>query len=478
MKNIIKFINEWGVPLIILSLPLYLVRFKILGVPATLLELIFAIVFLSWFLENYQGLKSRIKSKISNRARQIDEKEAQVKNYPFSVFIILFLLSSFIALTTAGFSFQALGVYKAYFIEAVLFFVLTFNYFKKEENRERVFWALAISAFVVSVIAIFQKISGIYWTGGVGEERVTSIFLYPNALGLYLGPIATFLYFYFLELIQGFSAKGGSAPGGKDSKIQRFKAVFIGLSFILSFLSIYFAKSEAGLAAVLISIFIGSIFVSKRLAIVFIVFLFIGSAVIFSNTNSKNFIFEKAQLKDFSGEVRKQQWRETVEMLKNDQKYILGCGLSGYQECVEPYHQEGIFFNKDKDPDFRRKIVIFDDQYRAERWRPVEIYMYPHNIFLNFWVEIGILGLVAFLGILIQFFYFSFKIIGSWKLKIENSGSNNNRILLIGIMAVMIEILIHGFVDVPYFKNDLAFLFWLFVAMMGVYWVENKRIIR
>jgi hypothetical protein len=32
----------------------------------------------------------------------------------------------------------------------------------------------------------------------------------------------------------------------------------------------------------------------------------------------------------------------------------------------------------------------------------------------------------------------------------------------------MIAIVIHGLVDVPYFKNDLAAMFWLMIALMGV----------
>ena len=36
------------------------------------------------------------------------------------------------------------------------------------------------------------------------------------------------------------------------------------------------------------------------------------------------------------------------------------------------------------------------------------------------------------------------------------------------LMASMIALLVHGLVDVPYFKNDLAVLFWLLIGMMIV----------
>jgi len=177
--------------------------------------------------------------------------------------------------------------------------------------------------------------------------------------------------------------------------------------------------------------------------------------LVFYNSGFKAFVLEKAQLKDFSGEVRKQQWRETGEVLKSPKSFILGCGLSSYQECVRPYHQEGIFFNAERDPDFRRKIVIYNDEYRGKYWRPTEIYMYPHNIVLNFWVELGLLGLLAFFGLIVQFFYLSI-------ILLKGDITETKRIIILGLLFGLLEMLIHGLVDVPYFKNDLSFLFWIF----------------
>ncbi|MDA3840548.1 MAG: O-antigen ligase family protein [Patescibacteria group bacterium] len=466
-------INKYGLPILIAGLPLYLVRFKIFGVPTTLLELMFWFVFLSWFFNNFKSIKERIKNK-----SKIENRKSKIGIYPFSILIILFVISSFIALTMSGFSITALGIYKAYFIEAILFYVLAFNYFKNRENREKVFWALAISAFVISVFAIYQKVTGNFIVNPFWQNeatrRVTSFFLYPNALGLYLGPITTLLFFLLVKKTKELITNYELRITNKWFNLELLKIIFYLFTFIFSLLSIYFAKSEAALGAILISIFFGSLFISKRFAIGFILLGLISGVVIFTNTNLRTFALEKIQLKDFSGEVRKQQWRETTEMLKNNGA-ILGVGLSGYQKAVNPYHQEGIFFNESRDPDFRRKIVIFDDKYRAEHWRPVEVYMYPHNIILNFWVELGLLGVIAFFGLVIQFFYFGAKLIQNSKFKIQNSSLKNNKILIIGVMFSMVEILIHGIVDVPYFKNDLSFLFWLIFAMMGVYWVEYKN---
>jgi O-antigen ligase len=69
---------------------------------------------------------------------------------------------------------------------------------------------------------------------------------------------------------------------------------------------------------------------------------------------------------------------------------------------------------------------------------------------LNFWSEIGLFGLLAFLGIIVWFY----------KIGIRNREYGISIIL----MAAMTALLVHGLVDVPYFKNDLSVLFWILVA--------------
>lgn len=79
---------------------------------------------------------------------------------------------------------------------------------------------------------------------------------------------------------------------------------------------------------------------------------------------------------------------------------------------------------------------------------------HPHMLFLDIWLRMGVLGLVAFAGL-------------CWRM---------GRLLLpllhgetmvpwgVGIAAAMCAALFHGFVDNFYFVPDLAFAFWLFLA--------------
>ena len=142
---------------------------------------------------------------------------------------------------------------------------------------------------------------------------------------------------------------------------------------------------------------------------------------------------------------------------------LAGAGLAGYQTAIKPYHQEGIFFNFDNDPNFRNNLVFGGADYKAKHWQPTEIYLYPHNFFLNFWSETGLLGLVAILLILIKFF--------TDYLRTDEA----RRPLYLILISVMIAIVVHGLVDVQYFKNDLSVLFWLVVGMGVVVKSEGQR---
>jgi len=66
-------------------------------------------------------------------------------------------------------------------------------------------------------------------------------------------------------------------------------------------------------------------------------------------------------------------------------------------------------------------------------------------------------------------------LIRNFKLEIRNSeGEKSNKFIVIGLMCSMIVIIIHGLVDAPYFKNDLAMMFWLLVALAGMINLDLK----
>lgn len=126
--------------------------------------------------------------------------------------------------------------------------------------------------------------------------------------------------------------------------------------------------------------------------------------------------------KGWSGQVRLFIWRESWAMLKDHP--VMGAGFGGYPTVFKPYHKA----------------------------KAIEIFQYPHTILFNFWSETGMFGVLVFGWI-----------VATWiRLVYRASGWKG---LLAGI-APLCVVLIHGLVDVPYFKNDLAIAFWMLAWAM------------
>ena len=432
---------DWAVLLIIVGLPTYLIRFQVLELPLTFLETMILIAFFVWFLKTFwPGLKKNLK-----------ERSART-NYPYSIEIILMLIISLLAVGTAGGSASALGIWKAYFFEPILLFILLFNVLKDKKDWLKILNAFALAVATVSLLAIFQRLTGLFIANPfwAAEEtrRVVSFFGYPNAVGLYLAPL--------IMVLSG----GLAALNWQDGILvrDRLKKIWFSLTIIISILAIYFAKSEGALIGLVAGFFIfGLCFGRKTRITILILTVLIGAGLYFS-TPVRSLIIEKATLSDLSGSIRRQQWKETWAML-SDGRIISGAGLNNYQKAIKPYHQEGIFFNRDHLENFDTR-AYGSAELRAKYWQPVEIYLYPHNIWLNFWSELGIAGALLFVWISGKYLFLSWRL--NQKLKRKN---DPNKYLALGLLTAMLVVIIHGLVDVPYFKNDLAAMFWIIIAL-------------
>ncbi len=109
--------------------------------------------------------------------------------------------------------------------------------------------------------------------------------------------------------------------------------------------------------------------------------------------------------------------------------------------------------------DFKPDYLAFINQLPADR-QPIEReVLRPHNVYLEFWLETSILGLIAFLWLILIFFHDTRRLYAT----------NPRYSLVIPTAAAMTAILLHGLVDTPYFKNDLSLLFWVLIIFNAIY---------
>ena len=414
--------HQWGLYLILLLLPSYQIRLNILGIPSTLLEWMIIITAIAWLLPILRTSKfSWVKLKLALKDENKNNPIPRAFAYP----IILFLIASWISVSVSHNTNVALGLWKAYFFEAIIFFIICV-YLLTQKKYQTAINFLAGLVIVNGLFGAYQYFTGHFipnpfWAQEIGR-RIVGLYDYPNANSLLVAPLVPL---FFVSLISKL----------KEKKYQEI--ILLGAAIILSLLTIYWSKSMGGAIGVAVSAFAGLLIYKKTRLATFIIMIMAVAVFPFTPLKQKAITTYNSTKKvhlpinPTSWQIRAQQWRETVSMLKESPIY--GAGLGNYKEAVNIYHANN----------------------------HIEIFLYPHNVFLNFWSEIGLVGLIAFIWLIIVFFQFCWQ---TYKI---------NPLLTAGLACAMIALLVHGLVDVPYFKNDLALLFWFIVA--GVIVIRNRK---
>ncbi|MGE5425632.1 MAG: O-antigen ligase family protein [Bacillota bacterium] len=434
---------DWALFILLASLPVYLLRLDLGPIPSTALELMILITAFFWILKEKPWKRFRASA-----------WKARRQKYPYSFEIVGILIAAWAGLAIAGFDNSALGIFKAYFLEPVLVYMMVVS--RSKGSDRKYLWALGLSAGVISAVAIYQQLTGefinnSFWAE-ISQRRVTSFFPYPNAVGLFLGPIVMMLFGLLF-----------SYPNRTDL-LRALKKLALVIIILASLAAIFFARSEGALIGIAAGTFMTMLLYNKQSRRLALAGTLAVIAVLSLYQPAWQYIEKKATLMDLSGQIRRQQWKETFQMLEEG-RMISGAGLDNYQEAVSPYHQEGIFVKND-DPDWQRKVV-WNDEYRKQVWQPVEIYKYPHNIFLNFWSEITLFGALLFTWLIGRFFYES--------IRLQKKLERDKRMIVLGLIGAMTVLVVHGLVDVPYFKNDLSILFWIIIAAFGIIKIKARK---
>jgi len=393
----------WANFLIIILLPTYLFRSTILWLPLTYLEICIWLVFVALIIRM-----------IVNKEKVITHSQ-----YPYKWPILIILLASTISIFISSDLIAAAGIWKAYFVEAIMFFIVLINTVKTKKDRDIILWGLGLSTLSISLLAIFQKFTafGIAESAWVAADirRVNAMFTSPNSVGLFLAPIMAIYLGWLLNDI-------------KNKSLKLASLVKLIILVIASLAVIYTVSQGAWLGLLAALVFICFFGLSKKWTTVAVIVLTI---LIFLIPQTRNQVVPLITFQDASGQNRLVLIRGSLDYLTDNAKnFVFGAGLSGFSDVLDT---------------FRNPLKM-------------EPLIYPHNIFLNFWMEIGLLGLFGFGWLIFEFFKKGF-------IKLSVGDFGPSRLLMIGIIAAMITILVHGLIDVPYFKNDLSVLFWIIISL-------------
>lgn len=398
--------------------PTYLLRVPIGGIPFTVFELNVWALVIAWLVRHARAM----------RAVGLPPYRLAMSNAnpfaPYLLAIVFWLLVATVAAVFSPNTARALGIWKAYFIEPVLLFAIGVLVFRKHAER---FWpvhALGVTVVALGVLTIAQWFTGFGVPAAYAAmDRMTAFFPYPNAVGLFAAPVVVAFITWIMY--------GWEIHVRDEHAIWKWTVVLLGST------AIALSQTKGALIGVVVGTIVAALLVLqgwRRWTVAGLLLATIGAACVLPAT--RNLIVSQLTFSSPSGIMRRVVWEESVAMLKDN--WITGAGLAGYQTALEPYHEP---WRKDVSP------------YK------LEIFLYPHNVILNVWSELGLAGVIVFVWLLGAFFTIT------WR--------QRRQPLSVMALAAMVALLVHGLVDVPYFKNDLAVLFW---TIMALPLLERRRV--
>ncbi len=303
---------------------------------------------------------------------------------------------------------------------------------------EKIVGALLLSGVVVCAIGLYQYVTGdVIVADGVG--RLTAVWGSPNNVGLYLGrllPVA--LAFVFLlsdNRAQRTDARQGITDEGRRTNDERrTKAVRVvcaglvglfGVTILLTFSrGALFVGVPASVLFVMVGLWLRSHVLSRRAWVV------IGIGMVAATLAIVPFLFSERMGSLGTAFTRVAVWTSAVNMIRDHP--LLGVGLDNF-------------------------LYEYPKYILPEAWAEPNL-SHPHNFVLDFWVRLGLGGVLIFGWMVVAFYR------GAWKL-FMTTGDAFTRALMLGLMASVVDMLAHGLIDASFFVVDLAYVFMVTLAL-------------
>ncbi len=388
--------------------PAYVIRFNFLGFPTDVLMMwIFFVwlVFYGWLIAKKRlGEFFRFKELLDRKV---------------SVWVGLFFLSGIIALLVEHPNRANLGQFIVLFLQPIsLFFIAGFIFKQSPKTKS---WLLATSYSLLAIsglYAILQYFTLIglpvaWWGNSVEPKRALAFFVHPNFYALWCAPLLALL----LPDI-GTKIKSWSAVNRKSLMVNRSSA----LAWLLGAIGLLLSLSRSGWLGLSAAIVVYVIIAADAKVRKIIFALAVAAVLIVAAVPNLRWRVLLPFYGEKSADSRIELWDDGFKGIK--QSPIFGIGLTGFAK-----------------------------EYATINIDPtLDPHNFPHNIFLDFWVETGLLGLISFVGLASLFIYRGLK--------------NRGNLFALAVSLFLIALLAQGQVDNPYFKNDLALVFWMVLALV------------
>jgi O-antigen ligase len=341
---------------------------------------------------------------------------------PIDCSVALFVLAAIVAALAATDWRAAFFELLAVFLLPVLYYALLRMARLDDQARCRIVDGLVLGGVSVAVVGLVQYALGhnvVAAEGGL--PRLQSVYPSPNNVGLYLGRV--------WPLLLAVAVLPGGAPEGVAAAWKRRRLLY-GLALLPVALALVLSFSRGalllGIPAALVTMGwrAGGRYRRAALALVLV-----GALTLIPLLRVPRFA-SMLDLQQGSTFFRLELWRSSLALIREHSWFGIGPGnfLGAY----------------------RTRYVL------PSAWQEFNL-EHPHNIYLDHWTRLGLLGLLAGLALQVTF----------WRTnrKCLQSTICNPQFLALGFTGTMAVVLAHGLVDNTVFFPDLALTFFL---MLGI----------
>lgn len=301
------------------------------------------------------------------------------------------------------------GIWKSWIIEPVIFSLILSDVVKNRQEMKCLITGFCLAVVTAAVAGLIYKISGRLTFDG----RLTGWYLSPNHLAMFLAPGLILTIWQI------------TAAGKKIIRALWFgAAAAVAAALYLTFS--YGAWLGTGAAAMLVLFYRWRDLAKETKIIIGLALAAVFLLVVAGEYGGEKF-FDLWRDNRSSWQSRMMIWRSAVKILADNWIWGIGPGL------FQAYYLE-----------YQRFFAVSYLEWAAPQ---------PHNLFLAWWLAGGLMGVAGFAILTAVYFKIFFL-------------AEQKQPLAIFLAAVFVYILVHGLADTPYWKNDLALVFW-FIAFLG-----------
>ena len=332
-----------------------------------------------------------------------EEGTLRFRRTPYDIPILLLLVAGAAAVLVPPDRWHALGLYRAYFVEPIALFYVSADLLRRPGQVRGVLLSLGVGSSIFAIVNVGAFVASLVQGTFVLGSPPTALYTSGPEVAMYLEPP--------LAIAAGIVLFA-------DQRKDRLLAL-AWLAFLIPALTLTLSRGAYFAIAILALVAIAT----SRARVALTAVGLVAVIALLQVPLIQRRLAGQFDLGDPQTTIRGRLsiFTDTLAMMRDHP--IFGTGLGGYHYL------------------FRGTIPE----------------IYPHNMWLTFWVEVGLLGMIAFAVIFFGLMY------RGWRGFAHADGFY--RALLWGVSGSLVLWLAHGLVDSPYWKNDMSAEFWILAAL-------------